>query len=776
MKRKMFLALILSFAISVPVQGMEYTVKKGDNLWRLSKQYNFNIDEVVKTNNIKNPRLIYTGQTLILPDKEITETPIAAEIEKTENTEEIKDTVKNIETGKIKIDDLIDTAFTKDVMFTISDFGDDPATGNRSSGSKAEKETANYIYSKMEEVGLKNITIDAFKADGWTFNGANIKIAGENGEEIIHLGGYATEINANDEKLKLVYANKGTQADLAKLDVKGKLVLVDIDQHNEWWINWPAYEAYLKGAYGVIAVNIASYAQYDDDTIGSQDICGPEYAKAMAISKNNANKLKDLIEKSENKEIEVTFNAKSTITKGSAISQNVWGEIPGKTDEVIYFIAHYDGYYHSAFDDASGVASILTIAKAINESGYMPEKTIRFVTHGAEEWGKTDSAYDWSIGAYNQIMNIHPEWAENAFAMINIDGCYPLIDENVLAIRSNYELKDFADKYITTVPTTNGKIEIYNSAPPTTGTEDFIYSQNGVPVIAAVSFHDKSNSVYRDGAYHSSADNKKLGFNEEYSKYSSAFFLNMALLFDHLPLKPLNFNSHMEYIKSTFNESYTPESLYAEFAKAEEAISFLTKNINRLNEEYVSLTANAKNEEAAQLKLEIVSLNKDLYEIFKFMQQSFVKLGWAENKIAPHVNAQDNIIEIEQIIDLLKSGDAQTALDEHFYNIDYNWYAYDWSKEAYDYFTNQYRQNAKGTFGEGLVEKPNEDLYDVIKSLNEKTAKGDTDFSAEITAMKKALENQKGYLMESYSKEEADIRLLTEKIIKINTDYSNIFK
>lgn len=74
------------------------------------------------------------------------------------------------------------------------------------------------------------------------------------------------------------------------------------------------------------------------------------------------------------------------------------------------------------------------------------------------------------------------------------------------------------------------------------------------------------------------------------------------------------------------------------------------------------------------------------------------------------------------------------------------------------------------------MEKPNEDLYDVIKSLNEKIAKGDTDFSAEITAMEKALENQRGYLSESYSKEEADIKLLTEKIIKINTDYSNIFK
>lgn len=43
---------------------------------------------------------------------------------------------------------------------------------------------------------------------------------------------------------------------------------------------------------------------------------------------------------------------------------------------------------YSAYDDASGVATILGIAKAIRDSGYGPEKTIRIICHGAEEWGK----------------------------------------------------------------------------------------------------------------------------------------------------------------------------------------------------------------------------------------------------------------------------------------------------------------------------------------------------------------------------------------------------
>ena len=45
-----------------------YIVKKGDNLTKISKQYGVSIDDIVRTNNIKNKNLIYVGQKLIIPN------------------------------------------------------------------------------------------------------------------------------------------------------------------------------------------------------------------------------------------------------------------------------------------------------------------------------------------------------------------------------------------------------------------------------------------------------------------------------------------------------------------------------------------------------------------------------------------------------------------------------------------------------------------------------------------------------------------------------------
>lgn len=41
----------------------------------------------------------------------------------------------------------------------------------------------------------------------------------------------------------MVYLGKSTADCYERVDVKGKLVLVDINQRDEWWINFPVYQA-----------------------------------------------------------------------------------------------------------------------------------------------------------------------------------------------------------------------------------------------------------------------------------------------------------------------------------------------------------------------------------------------------------------------------------------------------------------------------------------------------------------------------------------------------
>ncbi len=44
-----------------------YTVKRGDTLWKIARQYGITVNELVELNNIKNPDLIYIGQQLKVP-------------------------------------------------------------------------------------------------------------------------------------------------------------------------------------------------------------------------------------------------------------------------------------------------------------------------------------------------------------------------------------------------------------------------------------------------------------------------------------------------------------------------------------------------------------------------------------------------------------------------------------------------------------------------------------------------------------------------------------
>jgi Zn-dependent M28 family amino/carboxypeptidase len=41
----------------------------------------------------------------------------------------------------------------------------------------------------------------------------------------------------------------------------------------------------------------------------------------------------------------------------------VWGSLPGSSDETIFVVAHRDGWFEGANDNASGVATMLGLAE-----------------------------------------------------------------------------------------------------------------------------------------------------------------------------------------------------------------------------------------------------------------------------------------------------------------------------------------------------------------------------------------------------------------------------
>ena len=115
---------------------------------------------------------------------------------------------------------------------------------------------------------------------------------------------------------------------------------------------------------------------------------------------------------------------------------------------------------------------------------------------------------------------------------------------------------------------------------------------------------------------------------------------------------------------------------------------------------------------------------------------------WEDNVVFPFEVAQANTEALHAAIDCLKNGDAATALDEYLWSVDYNWYAYDFSQETYEYMLDKMYVKSEGTWGEGMLRDPGENLWTLIQGLFEKAEQEGADFSDEIAALEAALTRQ----------------------------------
>ncbi len=646
--------------------------------------------------------------------------------------------------------DCIDLDFTKQLIEDISSFGDDPATGSRISGSPANYETADYVKGVMEDIGLQNVTVDDATSDGWTFKGANLSYTNEEGEEVtVTLGGYETEIVADNEELQMVYLGRGTEADYEGVDATGKLVLIDIDQDNEWWINYPAYEAKIHGARAVIAMT--EMQDEDPDRISMQDICGPADAPALAISQEDYEGLIQAMDSTDSGEITVLFNADSTIDIDS-YSENIWGDIPGKSDEVIYMMAHYDGYFYSVYDDAFGMATILSIAKAIIDSGYEPEKTIRVIATGAEEFGKSGNEYDWGTGAYEEIVNIHPEWAENAFALVNLDGNFTVEGETNYYINTAYELRDFLEESGSAITDDCGYEYTYG-APGNTITEDFYWDALGIPSIAP---YFSGEGVYEKGYYHSTKDSlEALPLDEDALLVLHQVYGKLVLDLDETAVRPMSFTAKLDALEESIDTDLVDDAELMDLIdEAKTAAAAL--------EEKMAEVEDSGDADAA------VALNQELYTLFKEIQSAFLRLDYELNVVFPTEQYQTNINALDGTIEALEAGNVQEAVDEYLWQVDWAWYSMYFSTEVCKYFEDQLWDNRDGTFGEGMIDYRQCDVDSTAKSLMAKYDDPDADVTEEIADLQQLCDQQAEYLDNQV---QAEKDALTE-IIDMMNEYS----
>lgn len=662
----------------------------------------------------------------------------------------------------------VDVDYAYHLALQLEDIRSNENLGYRTAGSEAELATGDMLKAEMESIGLQNVTKDEFTLDTWTFEKAQLSFTDSTGAEYTaELGGYQTDfVTDGPEAFTIVDGGEGTEADLDGLDVTGKLVLIDINQRDNWWINYPAYEAHLRGAAAVIAVQDGGYGEVSDDALNAQDICGPADAPAFSMSRTDAEALRAALD--ENGEASVTLDAVSRVGM-DGVSYNITGMIPGKDeDSMVLMSAHYDSYFAGFQDDNAAIALMLGIAKAIIDSGYQPEKTLVFCAMAAEEWGVSNTRYDWSTGAYNQIFRVHPDWVGKVVADINFE--LPAMNEGETdQIRTSYELKTFVEDFKESVPQVEGVfpegIEVI--VPTQTWSDDFSLSIAGVP---------SSVTALRGGFaqthYHSQFDNR-----DTYSPEAFLFHHNMygmlMLAYDRCAVSPLDFSTRLEALRASMDDTVLTEeqvsSLNAALDEAENAASAAWDKVSEINDSYRKALDSGDTAAADALIQESRETNAAVLSAFKYAEDAFVRLTWEDVSIFPHEHSQNNLLALNGAVEALERGDSATAIDEYLYAIDNNWYAYDWSRETFDYFTNYVlnQSDDRLMWGAGRVQG-HEDLYDVIRSLLDKYGDTSADYTAELARLNDAVNNQTAMLAEQVDHEVQALAELTAQLIAIS--------
>ena len=612
-----------------------------------------------------------------------------------------------------------------------------PVLGYRPAGSKAEFETGEMLKSYMEDLGLSNVRKDEIKVDGWEFEKAVLAYRNAAGErKEVQLGAYQTDfVTEGPETFQVVYVGKGGEKDYADKDVTGKIVMAEINQRDEWWINFPVYQAHEKGAKALIAVQIGGYGQVDEKALNAQDIAGPPEAAAFSMSFEDSEKLKACLD--EKGEITVTLDANSRVMRDVS-TYNILGEIPGRrSDRMILLSAHYDSYFSGFQDDNTAVAMMLGIARAFIKMGYQPENTWVFCAMAAEEWGIADSKYDWSTGAYAEVFNVHPEWAGKVIGDFNFE-LPALSNGNLDGIRCTYEYKDFFQDTLKALPTLSPAYPegVLVSAPIETWSDDFSVAISGIPSMV----NEFSAGSFMTTHYHSQYDSDEY-YNEAAYRFHHELYGLLLMHLDRQSVAPLNFAEVFEQASASLDVLMCQKSgsrvtaLLNLLGQTEEMAEEVYDRIYDINE------AGVDSEQCREAE-------KILLKVFKMAQDKYVRLTWEDAVVFPQEAAQNNLRYLKKAIRALKrkTPDAEAAF-EALYEIDNNAYAFQFSKQVYERFTDYVldQNSDRLQWGRGRIVH-HENLYDLVAQLMDKYHQGAMDFADEIAELERVVERQKDYL------------------------------
>jgi hypothetical protein len=230
-----------------------------------------------------------------------------------------------------------------------------PQFWGRITGTSSDAESARWLAERFLRIGLTDVRLQPFDLKPqWMPQSWKVEVT--SGGETFELASAQPFYRSNGTPpegvdLEAVYVGLGSEADFAGRDVDGKGVFTFsmTGLRDEEALK----RAEAKGARALFDVLMLPgnlrYQAYPSRT----------EAPAFSLGSEDGHRVRDAIV-SGGTRVRVRLDVRMSEGLTTAL---VWGTLPGRTDETIYILAHRDGWFDAAGDNASGVASMLGLAE-----------------------------------------------------------------------------------------------------------------------------------------------------------------------------------------------------------------------------------------------------------------------------------------------------------------------------------------------------------------------------------------------------------------------------
>ena len=282
------------------------------------------------------------------------------------------------------------------------------ACGGRFAGTESELRARELMAQRLAQATGGTVKREPVPYKGWDRHPSRVSLADGRSFAACALG-RSPETPSGGLRAEVIDLGRGTPADftLAAEDIKGRIVLV---RHEYYMASGHIHRRRkyeLAKAAGAVGFLIACHIPGELLVTGSSGGGGPGELPCAGISHETGVALSRATG-------EITLETAGRYI--DRVAENLFVDIPGRTDEWVVLSAHLDGhdFAQSAMDNGTGIVCAVAAAEALRTIMPKRRRGLRVALFNVEEW--------WLIGSRVHLEKLGPREKQKLAFNVNLDS------------------------------------------------------------------------------------------------------------------------------------------------------------------------------------------------------------------------------------------------------------------------------------------------------------------------------------------------------------------